>query len=123
MNHRDYAAILGFSDKWFALGVVTKESLILSGATYESSDDKSSEHYRYGAFRWFLSQHRPLLPSVVEALYGLGEDDPDYSMGGAMIADIVDLPECPPSVIAKALASDRKHLVRKVGFKRQPRKT
>ena len=61
MSQKNYAAILGFTDKWFALGIVTKESLVLSGAAYESSDDKSSEHYRYGAFRWFLSQHRPLL--------------------------------------------------------------
>lgn len=113
MLRRNYAAILGFSDKWFALGLVTRESLLLAGANYEASNDKSSEHYRYGAFRWFLSQHRPLPPSVAEALYELGNTDPDYSMGGAMMADIVDLPECPPSVITKALASDRKHLVRK----------
>ena len=123
MSQKDYAAIFGFSDRWFALGIVTKESLVLSGATYESSDDKSSEHYRYGAFRWYLSQHRPLPPSVAEALYELGNADSDYSMGGAMMADIVDLPECPRSVIAKALASDRKHLVKKVEFKRQSSRT
>lgn len=29
------------------------------------------------------------------------------------MADIIDLPECPRSVIAKALVSDRQHLVRK----------
>ncbi len=118
MTQRDYKTTLGFSDQWFTLGVVTEESLLLSAAEYEASDDKSAEHYRYGAFRWHLSQHHPLTASDAEALYELGNADPDYSMGGAMMADIVDLPECPPSVIAKALVSDRKHLVRKAERKR-----
>ena len=113
MPPKDYKTILGFSEHWFTLGVVTEESLLLSAAEYEASGDSSTEHYRYGAFRWYLSQHRPLSASDAEALYELGNSDPDYSMGGAIIADILDLPECPRAVIAKALMSDRKHLVRK----------
>jgi hypothetical protein len=113
MPQKDYKTILGFDNQWFTLGVVTEESLLLSGAEYEASGDKNAEHYRYGAFRWYLSQHRPLPASDAEPLYELGDADPDHSMGGAIMADIVDLPECPPSVAAKASASDRKHLIRK----------
>ncbi len=119
MLRRDYKTILGFSDLWLVLGVVTEENLLLSAAEYEISNDKSSEHYRYGAFRWYLRQHCPLADSEAEAPYELGNTDPNYSMGGAMMADLVDLPECPPSVGAKALVSDRKHLVRKAERKKQ----
>ena len=113
MTQRNYKTILSFSDQWFTLGVATEESLLLSAAEYRASDDKSTEHYCYGTFRRYLSQHRPLATSDAEALYELGNADPDYSMGGAMMADIVDLPECSLSVIAKALISDRRHLVKK----------
>ena len=113
MPQKDYKTILGFNNHWFTLGVVTEESLLSSAAEYEASGDTSAEHYRYGAFRWYLSHHRHLTASDAEALYELGNADPDYSMGGAMMADILDLPECPSSVIAKALVSDRKHLVRR----------
>lgn len=118
MPQRDDKAILGFTDLWFTTGVVTQESVRLSRANYDASDDHSSEHYRYGAFCWYLSQHRPLAPSACEALYELGEAEPEISMGGAIMADIVDLPECPPSVLAKALVSGRKHLVRKAERKK-----
>lgn len=118
MSRKDYKAILGFSDPWFTLGVATEETLILAGWAYEASGDKSGEHYRYGAFLRYLGQHRPLASYVAEALYELGNADPDHAMGGNIMADIVDLPECPPSVIAKALASDRQHLVRKVSRNR-----
>ena len=114
MSKTDYKVMLGFSEPWFALGVATEETLALAKTAYEASDDDSGEHYRYGAFLRYLSQHRPLAPPIAEALYELGNADPDYAMGGSIMADIVDLPECPPAVIAKALASDRQHLVRKV---------
>lgn len=112
MIPKDYKALLQFSDEWFTLGVLTEEGLRQYADTYEMSEDKSSEHYRYGAFQWYLSQHRPLAARMANALYELGKSDPDYSMGGAIMADILHLPECPTSVIAKASNSGRKHLVR-----------
>lgn len=48
---KDYKKLLGFTDEWFALGLVTEESLRQSAATYEASHDKHAEHYRYGAFQ------------------------------------------------------------------------
>jgi hypothetical protein len=45
-------------------------------------------------------------------LYELGAADPDHGMGGAMMNEIVRLPECPPDVIEAAANSGRKHLVK-----------
>lgn len=109
---RNYKTLLGFADQWFALGLVTEESLRQSAATYEASDDKNAEHYRYGAFRRFLKEQRPLSPAVVEALYELAASDTRGPEARAMMADIVSLPECPPSVLVRAEASGVKFLVR-----------
>ncbi len=112
MNLKDYKNLLGFTEQWFSLGILTENGLQNYGTTYETSADKNTEHYRYGAFRWYLKEHRPLSEAIAEALYELGASDPDSAMGEAIMADIVELPECPDSVSAKALFSGRKHLIR-----------
>jgi hypothetical protein len=112
MSRKNYKSLLGFTEQWFALGILTEEALQRYGATYETGVDKNAEHYRYGAFRWYLKAHRPVSETVAEALYDLGASDPDRAMGEAIMADIVELPECPASVSAKALSSGRKHLIR-----------
>lgn len=75
---------------------------------------RNSEHYRYGAFCKFLSSHRPLNPGLALALYDLGDDDPDLQMGGAMMNDIVVLPECPTEVWERAKKSGREWLVKAI---------
>jgi hypothetical protein len=111
MGSSDPASSLGFTDRWLALGVVTREQIEALGGEFGSSSDKNPEHYRYGAFRDYLAAHRPLPPAVAEALYSLGEADPDRGMGGAMMVDIACLPECPPAVRDRALASGERGLV------------
>jgi len=118
MTEHDYRAILGFTDQWFSLGVMTDAILQEHIVVYESSDDQNSEHYRYGAFRRYLREHRPLSADMVDALYELGEADPDGAMGGSMMADILYLRECPESIFEKAAASDRKHLIKIVERRR-----
>ncbi|MBM3979178.1 MAG: hypothetical protein FJ304_02620 [Planctomycetes bacterium] len=106
------AQVLGFTPAWFALGVVDGSVMDRLTAEWNKGEDNNTEHYRYGAFRTFLAAHRPLTAETAAALYELGAADPDDSMGGAIMADIVHLPECPEDVLAAALASGRKHLVR-----------
>jgi hypothetical protein len=103
---------LGFSDRWFQLGLLTDEGLCALVSEYEESDDKNSEHYRYRVFRNYLSAHRPLPPETADALYQLGLEDPDQGMGGAMMHDIVGLTECPSGVLERASTSGEKHLVK-----------
>jgi hypothetical protein len=111
MARSDPTSLLGFTDRWLALGVVTRERVEALGREFESSSDKNPEHYRYGAFRDYLAAHRPLPPVVADALYSLGEADPDRGMGRAMMMDIACLPECPPAVRDRALASGESGLV------------
>jgi hypothetical protein len=117
MRQRNYKRLLEITDAWFTLGLITEQDLPLYGAEFETSGDKNSEHYRYGAFRLYLSQNRPLAPSMSEALYELGAADPDRAMGGAMMADILHLPECPPEVVKKARQSGIRHLIKLAGHK------
>lgn len=114
MADLEFAQLLNFNQAWFALGVVDDAVLAHCRAEWDKGQDYNTEHYRYGAFREFLANHRPLTPDQAAALYELGAADPDTAMGGAMMADIVRLPECPRSVLDAALASGRKHLVRLV---------
>jgi hypothetical protein len=118
----EFARMLGFTPAWFALGVVDEAVLALHRVEWDRGEDHNTEHYRYGVFRSFLAARRPLPPELAAGLFELGAADPDGSMGGAMMADIARLPECPPAVLNAALASGRKHLVRIVERRRaEPR--
>jgi hypothetical protein len=108
----EFARMLGFTPMWFALGVVDDIVLTRHRAEWDKGQDDNTEHYRYWAFREFLAVRRPLAPDLAAALFELGAADPDQGMGGAMMADIAHLPECPPAVLDAAVASGRKHLVR-----------
>lgn len=118
MSERDYKTLFQFSDQWFRLGLLTETDLHTLGQSYETSGDRNAEHYRYKVFQDYLASHRPLSPQMAEALYELGQVDPDMAMGGAMMCDIIGLPECPPDVLEKALASGEQHLIKLVGRKK-----
>jgi len=109
-NNVDGHTILGFTGEWVRLGIVSEEQIFEIWNLFQTSDDKNPEHYRYGAFRSYLANHRPLDPTTSLALYELGERDPDYSMGGAIMADIVNRSECPQEVLDRAMESGRSHL-------------
>lgn len=106
--------LLGFSDSWIDLGVVDHRFLALALAKWMAGEDAHAEHYRYWAFQEFVRARRPLSPELASALYELGKSDSDESMGGALMLEIIELPECPQAVRDSAAASDRHHLVRAV---------
>ena len=112
MNPRKYQRRLQLSDDWLRLGLLTEDELCALGRECETSEDKNTEHYRYRVFRHYLASHKPLPPGMAEALYELGRADPDPAMGGAMMRDIVGLPECPVNVLEQASTSGEKHLVK-----------
>jgi hypothetical protein len=103
---------LGFTDAWFALGVIDKCLLDELMVEWEKGDDPNPEHYRYGAFGKFLSRVRPLSPSLAAALYDLGASDADVGMGTAMMNLVLHLEECPEGLLRRALTSDRPYLAR-----------
>jgi hypothetical protein len=110
----------GFTDRWFELGLVSDELLDRSLAEWSRGEGCNPEHYRYGAFKEYLAAHRPLGTEICTALFELGAADPDIFMGGAIMADIVRLPECPRTVLDAAKASGLKHLIRIVEQRSRP---
>ncbi len=105
------AHTLGYTDDWFALGLIDDATLELQRIAWESGADHNPEHYRYAIFRQFLNNHRPLASELAAALFRLGACDADKAMGGSMMADIVRLPECSESLQDTAMETGIRHLV------------
>ena len=104
----------GFTDRWYALGIVTPEREAELRAEWAREEDRSPEHYRWRAFTAFLEERRrdgaQLPPALAAALYALGARDGDHAMGEAMMHRIVALPECPADVDAAARATGIRHM-------------
>jgi hypothetical protein len=118
VSDAQFAQRLGFTQAWFALGVVDETVLARLRFEWDKGEDDNTEHYRYAAFRSFLAARQPLAPELAVALFDLGATDPDQLMGGAIMHDIAYLAECPPEVLDAAVASGRKHLLRIVERRR-----
>ena|GEM_PF-1231071 len=100
-----------FGAAWFELGIVNNE-LILQLIAQRDDDDHHSEHLRYAAFRRFVELNQPIKNERCWELYRLGSTDPDVAMGGSIMADILQLTECPRDLLRFARGSDRKHVAR-----------
>jgi hypothetical protein len=109
-----YRQVLGFTDAWLDLGIVSDQQVERLGRLFDASDDKNPEHYRYRAFREYLATVNRLAETQAAALYELGRSDPDPLMGAAMMHDVVSRPDCPEAVREGALASGAPHLVKLV---------
>ncbi len=114
MDPQYFLKLLGFNEMWLRLGFLTENELIILGHEYEGSDDKNTEHYRWRVFQKYRRSHRPLSPDMAENLYDLGIIDPDPVLGEAIMHEIVSLPECPDTVLEKASASGKAHLIKAV---------
>ena len=112
MQHQKFADKIGFTPEWFQLGVVNADLVLRYEREWQASDDRHSEHYRYRAFRDYLNKARPLSEVQCAQMLELGDADPDLSLGGSIMADILKLPECPQSILRDALSSDRSHIVK-----------
>jgi hypothetical protein len=100
-----------FTNQWFELCIVN-DGLIRSLVAQRDPDDNNPEHLRYAAFQHFVAANRPLANDLCWRLYDLGCADVDLAMGGAMMADVLRLVECPIDLLTEALSSNRKHVAR-----------
>ncbi len=101
---------LGYTQQWINLGIVTPESIAWDTAQIHEGEDPHPEHYRWRAFERFMKDQARLDPDLASGLFGLGESDPDLSMGGSMMAQIVRHPECPDLLLRLAAESEHDHL-------------
>ena len=112
MTPSEFIEIVGFTPNWFELGVVDDDLILQYQRAWQTTDDRHLEHYRYRAFREYLNQACPLSETQCARLLELGEADPDLSLGGTIMANILKLPECPHSILRDALSTDRSHIVK-----------
>ncbi|MFQ4142118.1 hypothetical protein [Chlorogloeopsis sp. ULAP02] len=94
---------LQFSKEWIEVGIITSENFALIKKEYMKGEDHRTEHYRWGAFRAFLEANKFIPPEKFYILYKLGKNDPDYSMGRAMIFDIIKRLDCPQELLDTAI--------------------
>jgi hypothetical protein len=110
MESLDIFKRLEFSQQWIQLGISDLEILKQLEDTWLKGEDPNLEHYRYGALKRFLESKNKLTAPEALALYDLGDDDPDPSMDGVMMYDILKRSDCPKELFEKALNSGRMHL-------------
>lgn len=103
-----------FSDAWLSLGVVTAERLAGQRVEWARGGQEDPQHFLWCAFLDFIRERQPLSAELAAAPYGLGERERDETMGESMMLHIVQLPECPASVLDAAVATGRRHLIRAV---------
>jgi hypothetical protein len=107
-----------FSEAWLSLGVVTAERLASQRVEWARGGQEDPQHFLWRAFLDFLHERRPLSAALAAALYDLGERERDEALGESMMLRIVQLPECPASVLDAAVASGRPDLIRAVARRR-----
>jgi len=93
---------LHFSDEWYSLGIVTEQRYHELLTQFQTGEDRHPEHYRWRAFGDFIKRNKQLPEDIVRRLYRLGESDPDWIMGGAMMAEVVWRTDCPDDVLNEA---------------------
>ena len=95
MSDAEIRQHLKFTSRWYALGIIDDATLDLTIRNFRTSDDDGDEHWRYGAFTYFLSQHPTLTPQQCRDLFELGAEDPDRCMGTSIMLDVLRRIECP----------------------------
>lgn len=90
---------LQFSQEWIDAGIVTTNNFTLIKQEYLKGEDEATEHYRYGAFHAFMRSNKNITSAKFYILYKIGKGDLDYSMGRAIIFDIIKHSDCPKEII------------------------
>jgi hypothetical protein len=78
-----------FHIKWLEYNFVDKSFLLNQHEIFTSSDDKSTEHYRYNAFRQVLQNNECLSDRSINNYIELAEMDDDRSMATAALMDLL----------------------------------
>jgi len=107
MSDDEIQAHLRFTPRWFELKVVDEETLALICRNFRAGNDSQAEHWRYGAFMYFLDQHSVLTAELCEGLFELGGDDPDFAMGTSIMLQVLARRECPDEILIRSMTHPR----------------
>lgn len=80
---------LGYSPEWIEFGILTQDVLDKQIDDHLETGHQSTEHYRYGAFRFWLSQQNDFDQRQIESYLHLAKCDPDQMMAGSAIIDLL----------------------------------
>jgi hypothetical protein len=106
-------ARLGFSDRWIELGIIRLDELDQLKKEYGEKIDKDKGHFRWGVYERYKIKMRAEPESVdMEAIYRLGESDPDQGVGGAIMTSVLWRDDCPLWLLEEATHSEWGHVSR-----------
>ncbi|MGB3693501.1 MAG: hypothetical protein WBG70_17570 [Spirulinaceae cyanobacterium] len=103
---------LQFDSRWIKAGIISSANFEFIKKEYITGDDKNTEHYRWGAFQKFMQANSFIHQETFYTLYQIGKNDPDYSMGRAIVFDIIKRLDCPEKIIDMAIDDQDKVLAK-----------
>ena len=102
MTDEEIITHLKFTEAWYRLGIMDDETLRGTVENFRRMDDTGDEHWRFGAFMYFMSQHPKLTDQQCANLFELGASDPDFTMGQSIMIQVLERPECPRAMRERA---------------------
>jgi hypothetical protein len=80
---------LGYTALWLELGLLSERQFDEQLATFETSDDKNTEHYRYKTFRNYLTTRKLFTDQELDNYLQVAYSEKDEPMASSAIIDIL----------------------------------
>jgi hypothetical protein len=80
---------LGFTNLWLEVGLLNEQQVDKLLDEFDKSDDKNTEHYRYGTFRKYLTTKKVLTDCELDNYLKVANLDEDEIMATSAILDIL----------------------------------
>ncbi len=103
---------LKFNRKWINAGIINSANFESIKKEYTTGEDKNTEHYRWYAFQKLMQANSVISQKIFYILYDIGKNDPDYSMGRAILFEILKRLDCPKKIIDIAIDDNDKVLAK-----------
>ena len=81
-----FVSMMCFPNEWIKWSMYPDELFEIQLMYYEPGTEASPEHYRYGAFQWWL--HQRLTSDIIQKYFDLTYLDPDQPMGESARNDL-----------------------------------
>lgn len=105
MTKKEFIKRMQFPREWVEWGMLPDELLDEQMAVYEPGNERASEHYRIGAFHYWLRK-RPS-KDILLKLIKLSFFDPDPLMAYTLRKDYIAKAENADEEVSRALRQDR----------------
>lgn len=91
INKAQFLNLMKFPDEWTSLDMYPDDLALIQISDYEPGSEDASEHFRNGAFHWWLKVGKPSRRQL-EKLILLVSVDPDPLMGEDVMSYIRQAP-------------------------------